>query len=193
MKIFTFNASSPAEVGNDQLEVPSGPRFGWTEEQPTSGYWKVGDLLLGVGPAAGQTFLCTAEGSPGTWVASGGGGGGGGLKVLGSATVNLDGMLESAAGCIIASELQQPAGSYHITFDRTFPSNRDYVLTITPDTSGMQADPANNPLDPYPVQLKQLWNRSADGCDVQFLDAVSITNKYYTRFYITVVESIGIQ
>jgi hypothetical protein len=121
MKVFTFNGTGPAELEESQLATPSGSRFGWTEAQPTAGYWRAGDLLLGVGAAAGQTFLCTAEGSPGTWVAAGGGGGGGGgLPIVYSGRLNADGEQQKNGGITItaAPDPSQPgSGTFLIEFD----------------------------------------------------------------------------
>jgi hypothetical protein len=40
---------------------------------PTSGTWKLGDRVLNVSPAVGQpkAWVCTAAGTPGTWVSEG--------------------------------------------------------------------------------------------------------------------------
>jgi len=64
MKVFTFNASGPASI--DTLEEqarPSGPRIAWNDGKPTTGYWKKGDMVKGIGATAALLYLCTADGN----------------------------------------------------------------------------------------------------------------------------------
>lgn len=63
MRVYAFEASGPALIPDTGLSSQSGPRFGWADALPTTGYWKAGDILV-VGAALN---VCTAEGSPGTW------------------------------------------------------------------------------------------------------------------------------
>jgi len=64
MKVFTFNASGPASI--DTLEEqarPSGPRIAWNDGKPTTGYWKKGDMVKGIGATADKLYLCTTDGN----------------------------------------------------------------------------------------------------------------------------------
>jgi hypothetical protein len=71
MRVYTFQNYGPALLGEDQLDKPTGPRIGWNDSIPTTGYWKVGDRVYSTVPAqAGLSWVCVAEGSPGTWVLS---------------------------------------------------------------------------------------------------------------------------
>jgi len=72
MKVYTFESSGPALIPESEIDIPSGPRMGWADALPTVGYWKVGDKLT----IGSSDYVCTVEGSPGTWAPSGGGGGG---------------------------------------------------------------------------------------------------------------------
>jgi hypothetical protein len=118
MKVYTFQAEGPALLDTEeQLNAPSsGNRFGWAEAVPTTGYWRVGDkLTIGI-----VDYVCTAEGSPGTWAPSGGGGGGGGLPIVYSGRLNADGEQQKNGGITItaAPDPSQPgSGTFLIEFD----------------------------------------------------------------------------
>jgi len=74
MRVYTFESSGPALVTD--YDKPSGPRIGWADTYPASGYWRVGDLIINSQLNASiKLWTCTEEGSPGTWEAGSSGGG----------------------------------------------------------------------------------------------------------------------
>lgn len=134
MRVYTFENTGPALVGNDQLNVPSGgPRMGWAEEVPTSGYWKVGDKLT----IGSVDYVCTAEGSPGTWAPSGGGGGGG-VPIDAAVRILYDGTPSRIMGNI-ASVVPQGVepGQYQVNFITPYADDEHYVVLLT--TSNVNA------------------------------------------------------
>lgn len=63
MKVYTFNASGPAAVDSTlQQDAPTGPRIAWNDGKPTTGYWKNGDMVKGIGATAALLYLCTVDG-----------------------------------------------------------------------------------------------------------------------------------
>jgi len=80
MSVYTFNAGGPTSLELPQQEDITGPRVGWSDGPPVDGYWKVGDRIFSTDPASPMSsWICTVEGSPGTWVSGGGAGGSGKL------------------------------------------------------------------------------------------------------------------
>jgi len=74
MRVYTFDSAGPALVTD--TDKPSGPRLGWGNTHPTTGYWKVGDLIINTELNSSiKLWTCTAEGLPGTWEAGSSGGG----------------------------------------------------------------------------------------------------------------------
>lgn len=75
MRVYTFESSGPALIPEDRLDVPSGPRIGWTDSYPLTGYWKVGDLIINSRINASiKSWACVEEGNPGVWEAGSSGG-----------------------------------------------------------------------------------------------------------------------
>jgi hypothetical protein len=64
MQVFTFNSSGPAAITVvAEQERPQGPKIAWNDGKPTTGYWKKGDMVKGIGATAALLYLCTAEGN----------------------------------------------------------------------------------------------------------------------------------
>jgi len=64
MKVYTFNASGPASVDTDlEQAAQTGPRLAFNDGKPTTGYWKKGDMVKGIGTTANLLYLCTAQGT----------------------------------------------------------------------------------------------------------------------------------
>lgn len=65
-RVFVFETSGPALLTKEGLDTPGGPRIGWLDHLPSSGYWKVGDKLT-VGT---DGWVCVRDGVPGLWAST---------------------------------------------------------------------------------------------------------------------------
>ena len=64
MKVFTFNSTGPASVDTVlEQAAPSGPRLAWNDGKPTTGYWKKGDIVKGIGATANLLYICNLDGN----------------------------------------------------------------------------------------------------------------------------------
>lgn len=64
MKVYTFNSSGPASVDTTvEQAFPGGPKLAYNDGKPTTGYWKKGDMVKGIGATADKLYLCTVEGN----------------------------------------------------------------------------------------------------------------------------------
>lgn len=137
MRVYTFQAYGPALVGNDKLDVPTGPRIGWNNAAPTVGYWSLGDIIFSNNPATtGIFWVCTEEGAPGLWAQGGGN--------------------PLAAHSFIDTDPSSP-----MAFDRQLPTPQ-----VNSESFFFSAGTPNIPipaLDPFRLRVAfRAWNRAGD-------------------------------
>lgn len=79
-QLFTFsnsfsvtNIQSEREINQGALATAAPRQNIYSSGPPTSGYWPAGQVILAIAPSASNAiaWLCTAAGSPGTWIALG--------------------------------------------------------------------------------------------------------------------------
>jgi len=118
MRVYTYDNAGVAFIPESGWNTPSGPRIGWADRLPTTGYWKVGDTLT----IGAEQIICKTEGSPGQWELLGG------SPVIGTAAIRHGPFkLKSLTGIVVSAQYISP-GQSRINIAPNFGTNGDYVV-----------------------------------------------------------------
>jgi len=121
MRVYTFDNAGVAFIPESGWNTPSGPRQGWSDRIPTTGYWKVGDKVI-IGK---QTIICVSEGIPGEWeftVEN---------EILGTGAFRIGvSPLKQATGIIVSAN-KVSLGKARVNFLPNFISELEYVVLVT--------------------------------------------------------------
>jgi len=126
--------------------------MGWADALPTVGYWKVGDKLT-VGAA---DYVCTVEGSPGTWRLAGG------IVADGIVRLNSTDELFSAKGNI-SHIVKLEVGVVQIVFKTPYLSPYDYSVLLTVDREAATANLDGRSSESVTIAMIDSTGASYDG------------------------------